>query len=96
MLHSPAMKCFLNVWMDLSAFLSLLFIGAINWYLMSIVVNSGFKAVDVSLSINCNPELIPCIFNYSVNYVKARTIYLSLLFFVAVVRGALQAYTHIS
>ena len=69
-------EVFLMVWMDLSALFALWLIGGTNWYLMYMVVIVSFKAVDDSLSIKWNPGLIPRIFKYSVNYVKASIIYL--------------------
>ena len=45
-----------------------------------------FKDVDTSLYMKWKPGLIPQLFKYSVNYVKALIISLSLLFFVALVR----------
>ena len=54
-----------------------------------------FKAVDASLSMKWKPGLISWIFKSSYNYVKALIIYLSLLFFVYVVRMVLQSYTYI-
>ena len=52
-----------------------------------------FKYVDASLSIKWKIGLIIRLFNHSVKSVKARIISLSLIFFIAVVRMALQPYT---
>ena len=60
---------------------------------MPMFVISIFNAVDDSLSMKCNPGLIPKLFKSSVNSVKSRIIYLSLLFLISVVRLALQSYT---
>ena len=54
-----------------------------------------FKEVYASLSMKCKYGLIPQIFKYSVNDVKALIIYLPLLLFISVVRMALKPYTHI-
>ena len=63
---------------------------------MFMVAIVRFKAVDVSLSVKWRPGLIPRIFKSSVNDVKSLSISLSLLFFVAVFRMALQSYTYIT
>ena len=55
-----------------------------------------FKAVDALLSMKWKPGLITWLLKSSVNDVKALIISLSLLFFVAVVRMALQSYTYIT
>ena len=55
-----------------------------------------FKAVDASLSMIWKPGVIPQNFISSVNYVKARIISLSLLFFIAVFSMALQSYTYMT
>ena len=60
-----------------------------NCLLIYMVVMAILKAIDDSLSIIWNPELIPRILNSVVNYVKDCIIQLSLLFFIAVVRIAL-------
>ena len=63
---------------------------------MCMVVIVSFKAVYASLSMKLKPWLIPHIFKSSVNDVKSLIIYLSLLFFISVVRMALQSYTYIT
>ena len=60
---------------------------------MSMVIIVVFKYVDASLSMKWNPGIILRLFKCPVNSVKARIIYLSLIFFVAVFRMALQSYT---
>ena len=60
---------------------------------MSMAVIVIFNAFDDSLPMKWKPDLILRIFEYIVNYVKSRIIYLSLLFFTAVTRMALQPYT---
>ena len=62
--------------------------------LMEVIVI--FKAVDDSLSMKWKPWLILQLFNSLVNSVKAHIISLSLIFFIAVVRMALQSYTYIT
>ena len=52
---------------------------------MSMVSIVIFKAFDASLSMKWNPGLVPWIFKSSVNSVKARIIYLSLILFIDVV-----------
>ena len=52
------------------------------------------KSVYASFSMKWKPGLIPSLLKYSVNYVKACIIYLSLLFFIAVVRMELQSYIY--
>ena len=47
-----------------------------NWYLISKVAMPFFNAVDASLSMIWKHGLIPRLFKYVVNYVKARIIYL--------------------
>ena len=94
-LHSHATKWFLNVWTALSAWSSLWLLGGTNWYLMFMVIIARFKAVDALLSTKWKPGLIPWLLNYSVNDVKSIIIYLSLLFFIAVVSMELQSYTYI-
>ena len=54
------------------------------------------KSVDASLSMKWKPGLIPRRFKSSVNDVKDIIIYLSILFFIAVVSMALQYYTYIT
>ena len=89
------MKWVLNFCIDLSALFALWLIGGNIWYLMFMVVIVSFKAVYVSLSMKWKPGLTLWIFKSSVNVVKAFIISLSLLFFIAVVRMALQSYTYI-
>ena len=72
-------------WISLHCFPCCCFWGT-NYYLMSMVAITIFKAVDSSLSMNWNPGLIPQLFNYVVNSMKAPIISLSLLFFIAVAR----------
>ena len=55
-----------------------------------------FKYVDALLSIKFNPGLIPQILKYSVNYVKACIISLSLLLLIDVVRMESQSYTYMT
>ena len=80
--------------MDLSALFSMWLLGITNWYLMSMVVFAIFKYVGASLYMKWNRELIPRIFEYSVNSVKNCIISLSIILFVAVVRMALESYTY--
>ena len=89
-LHSPATKWLLKVCIALSALLDMRLLGRNNWYLISIYVMSFLKSVDALLFTMFNPGLIPWIFKSVVSYVKARIIYLSLLFFVAVFVMALR------
>ena len=63
---------------------------------MSMVVIVILKDVDASLSMKWNHGLIPRIFKYSVNYVKACIISLSLILFIAVVGMVLQSYTYMT
>ena len=58
------------------------------------VVIVTFKYLDALLSMKFNPGLIPQVFKSLVYSVKDRIIPLSFLFFVDVVRTALQSYTH--
>ena len=95
-LHSTAIKWFLDVFIALSALFAVWLLGGSNWYLMFMVVIVRFKAVDDSLSMKWKPGWIPQIFKYSVKYVKALIVSLSLLFFIAVVRMVLQPYTYIT
>ena len=62
---------------------------------MFMVVIIIFIVVYASLSMKCNPKLIPQLFKSSVNSVKAHIISLSLLSFIAVVRMALKSHTYI-
>ena len=95
-LHSPAMKWFLNVWISLSELFALWILVWTNWYLMFMEVIVIFKYVYASLSMKWKPGLIPRLLKSSVNSVKAFIIYLSLLFFIALVRMALQSQTYIT
>ena len=52
------------------------------------------KAFDASLTMKLNPGLILRVSNSSVISMKSHIIYLSLLFFVGVVRVTLKSYTH--
>ena len=87
------MKWFFNVCIAFSAFFALWLLGGTNWYLMFMVIIVIFKAVDASFSMRWKHGLIPRLFKSSVNDVKAFIVSLSLLFFIAVVRMALQSYT---
>ena len=60
---------------------------------MSMVGIVILEAADASLSMKWNPGLIPWIFTSSVNSVKVRIIYLSLILFIASGRISLQSYT---
>ena len=85
-LHSPAIKWFLNVCIDLYALFSLWLLVGTNWYLMFMVFIVIFMSVHASLSMNWEPGLIPRIFKSSVKDVKDLIISVSLIFFIAVVR----------
>ena len=50
MLHIPAMKWFLKVWIVLYALFGLWLLGGTNWYLMFIIVIFILNADDASLS----------------------------------------------
>ena len=62
---------------------------------MFIVIIVRFKAVDDSLSMKWKPGWINRLLKLFVKDAKALIIYLSLLFFIAVVRMELQSYTYI-
>ena len=55
-----------------------------------------FKVVDASLFIKWEPGSILRLFKPSVKYVKYHRTYLSLLFFISVVRMVLQSYTYMT
>ena len=57
-----------------------------NWYLTLMFIIVRVKAVDSSLSMEWKPGFIPQIFKSSFNDLKCLIIFLSLLFFVDVVR----------
>ena len=61
---------------------------------MFIVFIVIFYSADASFSVKCNPGFFSRVFKSSVNYVKARIIFLSLLFFIDIFRMALQSYTY--
>ena len=94
MLNSPDMRLFLTFLMALSTLFDLWLLGGINWYLISIIGIAILKAFDASFSFKWDPGLILRIFKSSVNYVEARIISLSLLFFFSVVSIASQSYTY--
>ena len=86
MLYSSPIKWFLNVCINIYALFALWLLAGTNWYLMFMVVIVRFKAVDFLLSMKWKHGWIPRLFNSSFNAVKYLIIYLSLLFFIAVVR----------
>ena len=90
------MKWLSNVCIALSVLFDLWLLGGTNWYLILMVEIVSFKAVDDLSSMKWKPGWIPWIFKSSVKYVKALIISLSLLFFISVVRMALQPYTYIT
>ena len=92
-MQSPAIKWFLNVFIDLSALFDLWLLGRTNCYLMLMVVIIIFKAVDASLSMKWKHGWIPWIFKSSVKDVKVLIISLSIIFFITAFRMALQSYT---
>ena len=57
--------------MDLSEFIALWILEGTSWYLIFMFFIVVIKAVDASLSIKWNPELIPRILKSSVNSIKA-------------------------
>ena len=63
-----------------------------NWYPW---LPFPFLMLLMLFFVKCNPGLIPWIFNYVVNSVKARILSLSLIFFVTFFIMALQSYTYI-
>ena len=60
-------------------------------FIVDIVI---FNSANASFSMKFNPGFIPWVFKSSVNSMKDRIIYLSLLFFIAVVRMVLQSCTY--
>ena len=96
MLHSTAIKWFLNVCIALSALFALLFLGGTNCYLMFTVVIFSFNEVYASLSMKCKPGWIPWLFKSSVQGLKALIISLSLMFFIAVVGLKSAAYKYLA
>ena len=82
--------------MDLSALFALWLIGGGNCYLMYMVVIAISNGVDASLPMKWNLVLIPRILKSVVNSVESRIIYLSLLFFIAVLRMVLQLCTYMA
>ena len=54
-LHSPAIKWFLKVCIDLSELFTLWLLGGTNCYLMFMVVIFMFKVVDTSLYMKWEP-----------------------------------------
>ena len=96
MLHSPAIKWFLDVCIYLSELFALWLLGGNNWYLVFMVSVVIFKAVDALLPMKWKPGWVTRIFKSSFKDVKYLIISLSLIFFVAVVRMVSQSYTYLT
>ena len=95
-MHSPALKWFLKVCISLPALFALWLLGGTNWYLMFMVFTVRFKVVDALLSMKWKPGWIRRIFKSSDKDLKSHIVSLLILFFIAVVRMALQSYKHIT
>ena len=90
MLHSTAIRWFLNVCIAISELFVLRLLGRTKWYLMFMVIIVSFKSVDALLSLKQKPGWITRLFKSSVNDVKSLIISLSFLFFIAVFSMTLQ------